>query len=564
MPANNPLGFAPSDWLLAFLTAAFILAVFIWSPRLKRAFTALAVRTCWCMALLWLVPIVLRLLLLPHHPVPTPAIYDEFSHLLVADTLLHGRLANPPHPFPEFFETFFELQRPTYSSIYPLGQGIVLAFGRLISGVPWTGVLIITGAFCSACYWMLRAWVAPNWALLGGLLAVIEFGPLSQWMNSYWGGALAATSGCLVFGSLPRLRERWRNRDASLLGIGFGVHMLCRQFESLLLFLAIAVFFLPFLFRRSERTRVLRVSAVVLAAVFPVIVLILLQNRAVTHNWAMLPEQLSQYQYGVPTSLTIQQNPAPHVPLTPQQELDYRAQALMHGPDTDTLSKFLLRLEYRVRYYRFFYLPPLYIALIAFFFSLRDRRLLWVIATLLIFALGTNLFPYLLVHYLAGVTCLFVLVSIVGLQQLSRLRIREIPVGREIVRVLILLCIAEFAVWYGLHLFESPAVYPILRYETWDSIGHGIDRRALVRRDLAAIPGRLLVFVHYSPHHVYQDEWVWNSADIDASRIVYARDLGPAEDEKLIRYYPNRKVILLEPDESTPRLSSFADGQGPP
>lgn len=557
MPANNPLGFAAADWLLALLAAILIIAVFIWNPAVQRAFSALAAKTCWCMALLWLLPVVLRLLLLPHHPVPTPEIYDEFSHLLVADTLLHGRLANPSHPFPQFFETFFELQRPTYSSIYPLGQGIVLAFGRLVSGVPWTGVLIITGAFCSLCYWVLRAWVAPNWALLGGFLAVIEFGPLSRWMNSYWGGALAAAGGCLVFGALPRLRERWRNRDAALLGIGFSAHMLTRQFESLLLFAAIVVFLLPLLFRAKDRPKLLRVSAVALVAVLPAIVLILLQNRAVTHNWTTLPEQLSQYQYGVPASLTIQQNPTPHVSLTPQQDVDYKAQALMHGSGTDTPLRFLLRLEYRVRYYRFFFLPPLYIALFAFFFSLRDRRFLWVIATLVIFALGTNLFPYLLVHYLAAVTCLFVLVSIIGLQQLSRLRIRDIHVGTEIVRVLVLLCIAEFAVWYGLHLFESPAVYSILRYETWDSIGHIADRRAGVNKQLAAMPGQLLVFVRYSPHHAYQDEWVWNRADIDASRIVYARDLGPSEDEKLIRYYPNRKILLLEPDESPPRVSPF-------
>ena len=557
MPANNPVGFAPADWVLLILTAIFIVAAFIWSAAVQRAFSALAEKTRWCMALLFLLPIVLRLLLLPHHPAPTPEIYDEFSHLLVADTLLHGRLANPPHPFPQFFETFFELQRPTYSSIYPLGQGIVLAIGRLISGVPWTGVLIVAGAFCSVCYWMLRAWVAPSWALLGGLLAVIEFGPLSQWMNSYWGGALAATGGSLVFGVLPRLCERWRNRDAALLGVGFGVHMLSRQFESVLLLASIALFFLPVLLGRTDRQKLLRTSAVALAAILPVIILVLLQNQAVTHHWTMLPEQLSQYQYGVPTSLTIQQNPTPHVPLTPQQELDYKAQALMHGPGTDTLSKFLLRLEYRVRYYRFFFLPPLYIALVAFFFSLRDRRMLWVVSALLIFALGTNLFPYLLVHYLAAGTSLFVLISIVGLQQLNRIRIHGIRVGTEIVRLLVLLCAAEFAAWYALHLFESPTVYSILKYETWDSIGHVGNRRTAVNRQLADIPGQLLVFVRYSPHHVYQDEWVWNAADIDAARVVYARDLGPSEDEQLIRYFSQRKVLLLEPDVSPPKLEPF-------
>jgi hypothetical protein len=561
MPASNAFGFAPADWLLALLTATFIFAAFGWNPVIQRAFAALAGKTRACMLLLFLLPIALRLLLLPHHPVPTPEIYDEFSHLLVADTLLHGRLANPPHPFPQFFETFFELQRPTYSSIYPLGQGIVLAAGSLISGVPWTGVLIVTGAFCGLCYWMLRGWVTPVWALLGGFLAVIQFGPLNLWMNSYWGGALAAAGGCLVFGALPRLLAGWRARHAVLLGIGFVAHMLARQFESVLLFAAIVLFFLPSLFRRETRLKLLRASVVTLGAVLPGIALILLQNRAITHNWNILPEQLSRYQYGVPAALTIESNPVPHVTLTPQQELDYKAQTLVHGPG-DTLSKFLLRLEYRVRYYRFFFLPPLYIAFIAFFFALRNRRLLWVAATLIIFALGTNLFPYLLVHYLAAVTCLFVLVSVTGLQQVVRLTIRGTRVGIEIVRVVILLCVAEFTCWYALHLFETPAAYSVLRYETWDAVeGTRQQRRVDVKRQLAAISGQLLVFVRYSPHHIYQEEWVWNAADIDASRVVYALDLGMVEDEKLIGYFPGRKLLLLEPDEYPPSISPFNRAQ---
>ena len=92
---------------------------------------------------------------------------------------------------------------------------------------------------------------------------------------------------------------------------------------------------------------------------------------------------------------------------------------MMHGSAGDSFLKFMLRLEYRVRLYRFFFLPPLYIALVAFLFSLKDRQMRWVALTLALFALGTNLFPYLLDHYLAAVTCLFVLVSVVGLQQLS-------------------------------------------------------------------------------------------------------------------------------------------------
>jgi len=550
MPGDSVVGFAPADWALFVVTGLLLLAAFVWRHGVQRIFLALAARERICAVSLFLTPIALRLLLLPHHPVPTANIYDEFSQLLLADTLLHGRLANPPHPLHQFFETFFVLQQPTYSSMYPLGQGFVLALGRLISGTAWTGVLLAGGALCAGCYWMLRGWIAPGWALLGGLLAVAEFGPLCQWTNSYWGGgSIAAAAGCVVFGTLPRIREYGRPRDCLLLGAGFGVHVLTRQFESVFLLLAIVLFFV-----RAPKS-IFRAAGYSALALIPVAMVILLQNRAVTHSWLALPEQLHRYQYGVPITLTVEPLPTPHVALTPQQETDLRAETLQHGSGTDSVGAFLLRLEYRVRYYRFFFLPPLYIALVGFCFTLRRRRSLWIAGTLSLFALGTNLFPYLLLHYLAGVTGLFVLVSILGLQKLCTLR-----AGTEIAQVLIVLCLAEFAGWYALHLFETPGLYGILRYETWDAINHEDEpkKRTAVRDQLATVPGKLLVFVRYSGRHVYQDEWVWNDADIDASRIVFARDLGNEEDKKLIRYYGGkRRVLLLEPDGSEATLSEW-------
>ena len=47
-------------------------------------------------------------------------------------------------------------------------------------------------------------------------------------------------------------------------------------------------------------------------------------------------------------------------------------------------------------------------------------------------------------------------------------------------------------------------------------------------------------------------------ADIDGSSVVWARDLGPAENEKLQRYYPDRTEWLLEPDAKPARLSRYA------
>jgi len=553
LPNPNPIGFGPAD-ALELVLAALLVLVALWGRTwIAPYFRRFAERTGWCMLLLAALPVALRLLLLSHHPVPTPDIYDEFSHLLEADTLRHFRLANPPHALPQFFETFFVLQEPTYGSIYPMGQGLGMAIGWVIFGLPWAGVLLGVAAFCSLSYWMLRAWTSPAWALAGGLLAVIEFGPLSQWTNSYWGGALAAAAGCLVFGSLPRLRASGRARDALWLGAGLGLHLLIRQFESIFLIVAVVLYFLPAM--RRPRIKLAGFAAL---AMVPALFLTLLQNKSVTGSWTTLPEMLSQYQYGVPASLTFQAPQVPHRQLTPQQAMDYKMQLSFHQGE-ETIGSYFQRLEYRVRFYRFFFLPPLYLAALAFFWSLREYRFVWVVVTLGILALGTNFFPAFQIHYIAAVTCLFILVAVTGLQQMSRLRIRGHAAGQEAAVLIAVLCGAHFLFWYGMHAAEdNEFAFGALRYETWDAINHGNPaRRIFVAQELTRVPGQLLVFVRYVPQHIFQDEWVYNAADMDGSRIVWARDLGPEENEKLLHYCPGRVALLLEPDFRQPRLSEY-------
>ncbi len=130
--------------------------------HLEELFGSLARRRNLSVLVVGLAALGARAAVLPILPVPQPHIDDEFSHLLLADTLMHGRLANPAHPMWIHFETLFANMQPTYSSMYPPAQGIVLAAGRVIAGHAFFGVWLSIGAMCAAICWMLQGWVGRN------------------------------------------------------------------------------------------------------------------------------------------------------------------------------------------------------------------------------------------------------------------------------------------------------------------------------------------------------------------------------------------------------------------
>jgi hypothetical protein len=92
---------------------------------------------------------------------------------------------------------------------------------------------------------------------------------------------------------------------------------------------------------------------------------------------------------------------------------------------------------------------------------------------------------------------------------------------------------------------------------TWAAIG---PERAAIEQQLNSLAGPHLVLVRYSPNHDPLLDWVYNNADPDHAKIVWARDMGADQNQELLSYYADRRVWLLHADEKNPLLKPYVAG----
>lgn len=523
--------------------------------RVELVFGRLAHRRGWAVATVGIAALLLRLLLLPFCPIPLPVLPNDFSFLLAADTFAHGRLANPTPAMWIHFESIHIGMQPTYVSMYFPAVGLLLAAGKVLFGNPWFAILIVNALMCAAICWMLQAWMPPNWALLGGCLATLRLGLFSYWINSYSvGGALAALGGALVLGALPRLTRNTRQNYALLLATGMVVLATTRPYEGLLLCLPVAAYLGHWLLRAKNRppaARLLRLSVLPLALLILAGAWMAYYDYRAFGNPSTLPYTVNRASYAT-APYYVWQSPRP-APLYRHDAMRqfYESVELAAFMKVHSLAGFLPSTLLKVvNTFEFYAGIALLVPLLMIRRVFRDRRIRFLLLCVLVLACGMVIEIFLIPHYLAPFTAAF---YAIGLQAMRHLRVWSPggqPVGATIVRLTVTICLLLAAIrpFAGpLHL-APPEWPPSSWLDCWYGPDHFGTERARVQSTLENLPGKQLILVRYSPRHNPTDEWVYNAADIDSSKVVWAREMDPAHNLELMHYYANRKVWLAEPD----------------
>jgi hypothetical protein len=529
--------------------------------RIEPIFKPLARRRGLAVAAVGLADLLLRLAILAICPIPNPSVPDDFSYLLSADTFSHGRLTNQTPAMWTHFESIHITMKPTYMSIYFPGQGLVLAAGKVLLGHPWYGLLISNAVMCAAICWMLQAWLPPTWALLGGALAVIHLGLFSYWINTYHAGAIAALGGAMVLGSMPRLTKSASVRHGVVMMTGFIILALSRPFEGLLLGLPVL---LALGFRAFLATNQLSRGVILRRGTLPAVLAVGAAAWLGYYDYRAFGSPLTlPYTVGRATYAT-----APYfIWQKARIEPAYRHAAMRsYYHDTELKiseesrslpgylhMKAILACGSVLFFAGVALLPPL----IMLRRVIIDKRVRFLVLCVLVLMAGMALQVFLLPHYLAPFTAAFYAIGLQAMRHLRQWRFEGKPTGQALVRFIVTICV----VMTGLRLFAGPfhlvlPEYPAAAWNfSWYGPGHFGTERVRVEESLRQLPGNQLAIVRYSSLHNPFNEWVYNSADIDNSKVIWAREMAVADDLELIRYYRDRRVWVVEPDVTPARVT---------
>ena len=530
-----------------------------WFRAVERAFGNFARRRRLAVVCTGLAALAARAVLVPILPARAPVITDEFSYLLAADTFASGRLTNPTHPMWVHFETMHVLQHPSYASMYHLAQGMILAAGKAVTGHEWTGVYASVAVMCALICWMLQGWLPPQWALLGGVLAILRLGLFGYWINSYWGGAAAAIGGLLVLGALPRIMRNPSVRDSVLMALGVVILANSRPYEGFVLAIPVCILLLAWILKKRGPA----LTMALVRTVLPAVVVLALGGAGtgyyysrVTGSPLRMPYQIDRDQYAS-AGIFLWERPRAVPPFrNPQMREFYAGWELGKFMEAKTPFGLAKNTIGKAGAFWMFFLGPAFTFPLVFLPSIwRDRRVRPLVIIGAVFLIGLAVNTWFYAHYAAPITGLIYAIVLQGLRHVRVWRWHGRPSGLLLSRGLPVLCLGMVLLRVCAQPlgFYMPPDWPM----TWFYTRPGNTERARIQTRLEQEPGAQLAIVRYKPGHNFFEEWVYNKANIDAAKVVWARELDDTDNRALIHYFHDRRIWLVETGSEPATLTPY-------
>lgn len=607
----------PADQIEAYLALIIVAIALVFPAFGRRVFNTIrsillpfARHPRLAVALAGILPVVLRLVLLVWEPVTPPRSMEEHNHLLQADTYAHWRLANPVHPLSILFYSYQIVTWPHYVSSRPPLSSIFFAVGEIFFHSPFLGNLLSVGILSACIYWMLLGWVPRLWAAFGSLLVVCQFCIFGYWVDSYWGPTAPILGGVILLGLAPRVSRHVKLVYALWFVVGISLLLGTRPYEGCFCVAVIVIFLLyPILWRAQERQWRPQITKFVIPVIAGCCLMIAAQiyyDIATTGKPLQMPYQIwRESQTAVPTFIWQPVAAKRQTFAFPGQlrfmnweikrveplhrNLARTAYILLarHGISIrDIVGPLMLipllcwsgtwifrRLAWRQKLLILIgFLLLIYCmnnvdgykwwsgilnleVLIALVLRWHDRHYRLPLLLVLIGTLATSFSSFYMNNYFTPFVGAVIILIVTGLRNLSRWD-RKGGTGASLAGLLSLGVLIVLAWQVSATLIKHPPY-------AYSEMGYFNLRPFTVRSRLAAqldtIPGKHLVLEPPTKDNIISTnhDLVWNLADIDKQRIVWARDLRPTWTATAIHYYPDRKVWIVSGSNRNAHLEPY-------
>jgi hypothetical protein len=401
---------------------------------------------------------------------------------------------------------------------------------------------------------MLQGWLPPTWALYGATLALLRIGVLRYWMNGYWSSSVVAFGGALVLGALPRIKKHRRVRDAIVMALGLTILANSRPYEGFVLATTVAMALLIWMVGpRRLGFKVILVRVVTALAIVLILAAVATgyYYYRVTGSPLRMTYQIDSQTYN-PVPYFLWQTPLPEPAYHHAVIRAFYENELAQFREHRSMAGFFRYQATRAADYWEFYLGALLtIPLFALPWTVRNRCMRFPLIASVVFLVALALETWGLVHYAAPATALVFLIVTQCSRHLSKWQWKNLEVGCFLAWAIPLLLVSTLILRVTVSIAQPHAE------KRWPQ--GNLERAAVVRR-LAELPGKHLVVVRYGLQHDPKLEWVYNSASIDDSKLVWAQDMGDKDNQELLDYFHDHQTWTLEvSDIAPPKLSPYLD-----